>query len=218
MIILTVIWVIASILLIIIAVLILVLFIPTDAGIEFLMKDNTKKMYLHLRLFNIISLKIPLLLKNKTKMKKEKDEASSDNKKKLGIKDYINLAKSIKEAYNENREEIKDIANDFKKEVTFKEVTFEVLFSTGNAASTGIMTGAVWTTTSFLAKLADEIFGIGSINLNVIPTFNEKCFNIYLKSILRLKVVNIIFILSKILKIINIFKNIISTNKEKAVL
>lgn len=214
----TVILVIASILLIIIALLMLVLFIPTDAGIEFLMKDNSKKMYLHLKLFKIISLKIPLLLKNKTKKKNEKDKTCDNNKKKLGIKDYTNLAKSIKEVYNENRDEIKNIANDLKKEVTFKEVTFEVLFSTGNAASTGIMTGATWATTSFLAKLTDEIFGIGNININVIPTFNEKCFNIYLKSILRLKVVNIIFILSKILKIVNIFKNKISTNKEKAVL
>ena len=80
------------------------------------------------------------------------------------------------------------------------------------------MTGAAWTTTSLLAKLTDEIFGIDNININVIPTFNGKCFNIYLKSILRLRLVNIIFILSKILKIINLFKNKISTNKEKAVL
>lgn len=189
------------------------LFFPIDAGIEYILKDNISYAYLRVKYLNIIPLKIPL--NRKARKKQEGKEAEETEKEKQDVNSYLALVKDIKETYNVTKAEIKDIAGEIKKEVNFKEVYFDVVFDTGNAAKTGIMTGAVWTASTLLIKILDEIFGVGKVFVNVTPYFNGKCFNIHIKSILRLKLVNIIIIVLRILKIINLFKETINKNKEK---
>ncbi len=182
------------------------LFIPIDAGIEYILKDGISRMYL-----KIVYLK---LFKLNIQIKTDKEE-KQHTKKKLDATNYLDFIKKIKEAYCITKDEIKNVFTKASEEITFNEVLFDVVFDTGNAAKTGIMTGAVWTGSTFLIKIIDEIFGVNKVNVNVTPYFSSKCFNIHVKSILRLKLVNIIIIVVKILKIINIFKEKINKNEEK---
>ena len=189
------------------------LFLPIDAGIEYILKDNISYVYLRIKYLNFIPLKIPL--NRKARKKQAGKDVEKTEKEKLDVHNYLSLVKDIKETYNITKDEIKDIAKEIKKEVNFKDVYFDVIFDTGNAAKTGMMTGAVWTGSTLLIKILDEIFGVDKVYVNVTPYFKGKCFNMHIKSILRLKLVNIIIIVLRILKIINIFKETINKNKEK---
>ena len=113
---------------------------------------------------------------------------------------------------------IKEILSEITKKVSFQEVIFDVDFGTGNAASTGIMTGAVWSATDIFVCILDRIFGVEKFTVNVNPHFDKKCFNGKFKSILKLRLVNIMIILRKIKLVVNIFKEHININEEKAVL
>lgn len=202
---------------IIIVALILVLsafiFVPVYMGIEYIFGNGENNAYIHIKLFGFIPVKIRLKTEKK---KKEKPEKNEKKKEKLSVKKYIDTAKKTMEAYNRSKDEIAEIIGDITKKVSFSEIVFLVDFGTGNAASTGIMTGAVWSATDIFVCVIDRIFGVEKFNVNVTPFFDKKVFKGKFKSILKLRLWNIMSILRKIMKVINIFKELI--NNEKAVL
>lgn len=191
------------------------MFIPVYVGAEYLIKNDVKRGYIILRIFRIIPFKI--WLKTDKKKKKKKKE-------KMTLEKYIKTASGSMKAYKESKDLIKEILDGVIKKVTFEEVIFDIGFGTGNAASTGIMTGAVWSATDIFVCILDRIFGVRKFSVNVTPYFDRKHFSGQFKGILKLRLVNIMIILSKIRLVINIFKEHINkneeitTNKEKAVL
>ena len=205
------------IILIIIAVLLILcgalIFIPAYIGIEYIIGSGENKAYIHIKLFKFIPLKIRLKTEKK---KSEKPENKEKKKEKLSVQKYIATAKKTMEAYNKSKNEIFEILGDITKKVSFSELVFLIEFGTGNAASTGIMTGAVWSATDIFVSIIDRIFGVEKFNVNVTPYFDKKVFKGKFKSILKLRLWNIISILRKIMKVINTFNDII--NNEKAVL
>ena len=109
------------------------------------------------------------------------------------------------DAYKESKDIIKEILKGTKDKIAFYELIFNVDFGTGNAASTGIMTGAVWSATDIFVCIIDRIFGVEKFKVNVNPQFDKKYFSGQFKSILKFRLVNIISILKKIFRVIEIF-------------
>ncbi|MBE7027939.1 MAG: DUF2953 domain-containing protein [Ruminococcaceae bacterium] len=190
------------------------MFIPVYVGAEYVVKNDVKRGYIIIKIFRVIPFKIWLKTDKKKTKKKEK----------MTLQKYIKTASGSMEAYKESKDLIKEILEGITKKVSFEEVIFDVGFGTGNAASTGIMTGAVWSATDIFVCILDRIFGVRKFSVNVTPYFDKKHFSGQFKGILKLRLVNIMIILSKIKLVINIFKEHINkkekitTNKEKAVL
>ncbi len=179
------------------------LFIPAYVGIEYTIKDNTKKAFIILRIFKVIPIKI--ILKKNIKKKK----------KKITLEKYIETAAHAMDAYKESKDLIKEVLKGTKEKITFYELVFDVDFGTGNAASTGIMTGAVWSATDIFVCIIDRIFGVKKFKVNVNPQFDKKCFSGQFKSILKFRLVNIIIILNKILRVFKIFNEHINKNEKQ---
>lgn len=209
--ILTILYIALSIIAFILFLSLALLYIPIDVGIEYIVKEKKKQLYIRVKLFNILPLKFPIKGKESKKQKQAED-------KEFDLKNFLKFASNTHHIYQEIKCDIKEIASDIKEKTTVKEVDFDVYFGTGNAAKTGIMTGAVNGGAHLLLTVINEIFGIKKYYVNVTPCFEKKFFNIYFKSILNLRLVNIIIIINKIVKLINKFKEKTITNKEKAVL
>lgn len=204
------------ILFLIIAVLLILvsalIFVPVYAGAEYLIKNDVKKAYIIIRIFRIIPFRIWV---NKENKKEQKEKTKP--KEKMSVEKYIKTASGAMEAYKESKDLIKEVLEGIIEKVSVSEVIFDVDFGTGNAASTGILTGAVWSATDIFVCILDRIFGVEKFKVNVNPHFDKKCFSGQFKSILKLRLVNIIIILRKIKIVVNIFKEHIK-NEEKAVL
>ena len=211
--ILTILYVILCIIALILIFSFALLYVPMDVGVEYIVKGEEKKLFLRFKLFKILPLKIPLKEKEEKKQKKE-----ISPKKKFKLKDFLHFASSVAHTYEEIKEDIKEIVSDIKEKATFKEVELDVYFGTENAAKTGIMTGAVSGGAHLLLAVINRVFGVEKFHVDVTPCFEKKFFNVYFKSILNVRLVNIIIIINKIIFVINKFKENTITNKEKAVL
>jgi len=181
------------------------MFIPVYVGAEYVVKNDVKRGYIIIKIFRVIPFKIWLKTDKKKTKKKEK----------MTLQKYIKTASGSMEAYKESKDLIKEILEGITKKVSFEEVIFDVGFGTGNAASTGIMTGAVWSATDIFVCILDRIFGVRKFSVNVTPYFDKKHFSGQFKGILKLRLVNIMIILSKIKLVINIFKEHINKSEEK---
>ena len=102
------------------------------------------------------------------------------------------------EVFEVSKNELKNMLSFARKHLSCKEVDFNIRFGLDDAAKTGIATGAVWTSGTFLLKLIDTLIGIKKIKMNVYPDFNEKKFEIYLKTILIMQPIHFIMIVNQI--------------------
>ena len=182
------------------------LFLKIQAGIEYLHSGKEQKLIVHLCILGIpIKIRIPLNKKKKAKKEIKKSENKKQSKKRLTFSRFKKICSGIYSAYSESKNDIKEVLSDLRQKIEFKTVDFKVHFGLSDAAKTGIATGAVWTSSSCLVSVINQMFGIRKIDLDVVPDFNRECFNLYIKSILILRPVHIISIGLKALKIVNLF-------------
>lgn len=186
----------------------LILFLPSQFGIEYENKDGIQRLILHIRCLGIpLKIKIPLRkTKEQNKEKKQKkSKAVESSEKKMSFSRFRTIASGMKNAYRESEEDISDILLQIRQKTSFESVCFTVNFGLSNAAKTGIATGATWASSSCILSVLDHMFGIKKMYLDVVPDFNREHFHLYLKSILRLKPVHIISIGFQMIKIVNLF-------------
>lgn len=184
----------------------LILFLPLLAGIEYLNQDGKQKLFLRIRLLGI-PLKIRVPIKNETKKPKKEREKKDEEKpkKKLTFARFRTIIDGFCEAYDETKDDIKDVLSDIRKKLEFQTLVFHVHFGLSDAAKTGIATGATWTSASCALSVLNQMFAVRNLSLDVAPDFNRECFELHIKSILKLRPVHIISIGLKIIKIVNLF-------------
>ena len=201
-----------TVFLIIIAVLILlfgaVLFTPAEFGLEIIKTATKNSVYLRFK-FLKIPFKIPLKQKNSNTKKKTvtKEEKFSFSK----FKENVG---ALKKVYKETKDELRTMLSYTRNHITLQSVDFRIHFGFDNAAATGISTGAIWGMGSFILKVIDTLVGIKKINMKVDPDFDNKIFEIYSKTILIMKPINLIIILGQVLKTVNYVNNKINNINE----
>ena len=184
----------------------LVIFLPLEAGVEYLISGKNQKLLLYIRLLKIpLTFKIPLGKDKKKKANKSDKKSNDKPKKKMTLSVFCDKVRALKEAYGESKNDIKGILSDIRKRIEFKKIDFSMHFGLSDAAKTGIATGAAWASSSCLVSIINQMFGVRDAALDVNPDFNREFFNLRIKSILVLRPVHIIIIGIKILKIVNLF-------------
>lgn len=138
--------------------------------------------------------------KSKTDVKKEKNDEKILDK----IKNYMKTFKILKEVYSTNKFFIRD-------RLVLEDTKAYVKFGFGDAAVTGIATGAVW---SLLYQILAFLSSIGTIrdhDFDVVPVYNERGFCLNVNGIISFRMINIIRV---VLKLVRTYRKIIrETNK-----
>ena len=143
-----------------------------------------------------------LTYKNKSKadVKKEKSDEKILDK----IKNYIKTFKILKEVYSKNKFFIRD-------RLVLEDTKAYVKFGFGDAAVTGIATGAVW---SLLYQVLAFVSSIGTVkdhDFDVVPVYNERGFCLNVNGIISFRMINIIRV---VLKLVRTYRKIVrETNK-----
>lgn len=138
--------------------------------------------------------------KSKTDVKKEKNDEKILDK----IKNYMKTFKILKEVYSKNKFFIRD-------RLVLEDTKAYVKFGFGDAAVTGIATGAVW---SLLYQILAFLSSIGTVrdhDFDVVPVYNERGFCLNVNGIISFRMINIIRV---VLKLVRTYRKIIrETNK-----
>ena len=166
---------------------------PLQFGIGIIKTADKDEKTLYFRLFGI-PIKIPIKPFKKGEHDKQKKEST------LSFENFSENVSDFKELYKTSKDELKEMLSYARHHLSVERVDFEIRFGFDNAAATGISTGAIWGMGSFLLKVVDTLLGIKKINMQVNPDFNNKVFEIYLKTILIIKPIHFIIILRKFVK------------------
>lgn len=195
-----------TVFLIILAVIILLfgafLFTNVEFGLEIIKTDKKNASFLRFKIF-----KIPFKIALKQKKHEQKIVKSAKKEEKLTFSKFKETVTSLKEVYDEKKDDLGQMLSYTKNHLKIKSVDFEIRFGFDNAAKTGISTGAIWTVGSLLLKIIDSLVGIKKINMQVNPDFNNKIFEIYSKTILIIKPINLIIIVGQVLKTLEYVNN-----------
>lgn len=201
-----------TVFLIILAVILLlfgaVLFTPAEFGIEIIKTAEKTLVYLRFKLLKI-PFKIPL--KQKKSRTKKKTVTKEDT---FSFSKFKQNVRALKKVYEDIKDELHMMLSYTRNHITVQSVDFRIHFGFDNAAATGISTGAIWGMGSFILKVVDTLVGIKKINMKVDPDFDNKIFEIYSKTILIMKPINLIIILGQVLKTINYVNNKINNINE----
>ncbi len=125
----------------------------------------------------------------------KKDEATEEN----GIFKKI---EELKSKYNKSKEMIEVFAECMKYKISFSEIHIYVQYGTGNAATTGMAYGAIWTLIGNVYSYLCRHFSITFPDVVLDADFNGKpVFKADIEGIIKLKFVHIIIATIRSLKI-----------------
>lgn len=152
--------------LIVIALLLLTVYlIPIKVRLAFSEKLDFSIKILNIKIFELKD-------KKKTDEKSEKNKQCPDEDK---ATDILGVIKSYFEVVIEI---LKILYQHLKKKLVIQKFSFSVSFGFDDAASTGIFSGAVYTITNvFYAYLLNN-FKVKKHNVDVVPNFNNRCFDV----------------------------------------
>ena len=130
-----------------------------------------------------------------------------DVKKKLKInkekKPEIKGIEALRFIAGNSREILKSISDIIKfeeKKIFCEKFDVELRFSTGDAADTGMLYGAVWGFVGSFFRLIENLFSFGKRpKIYITPLFGEKMFLFEYEGIYTARLYNIIFIILKIM-------------------
>lgn len=172
-----------KLLLIIIACLIaffcMLLFSETKADIKY--KD--KKLFLVIK-NGFIKIKISPKSSKVNKIEEEKsNEKESEAERKIG---------SVKKNYKEYKELINVFLNTMRFRIKIDSLSLSLAYGTGDAASTGILYGVVWSLISGAYNLLSGFFDFEFPKVEITPDFQQSKFDLAFSGILRVRLVHII--------------------------
>ena len=180
--------------------ILLLLFMPMRFGIRYEKTAALEKIHVYVSVFGIL-IRIPIHNKEERGTKntdKDKGKLQERSGQELTFASFKEHVDAFGEVFEVSKNELKNMLSFARKHLSCKEVDFNIRFGLDDAAKTGIATGAVWTSGTFLLKLIDTLIGIKKIKMNVYPYFNEKKFEIYLKTILIIQPIHFIMIVNQI--------------------
>lgn len=154
-------------------------------------KEHGQKLKTNLELtFGSGWLKKNINLKQKQKSKK-KSNPNSEEKKEDDTK-FIDKVKKcykvfcgFKYAYQKNSHKV-------HRAVFAKKINLYINFGTGNAAHTGILTGALWAGIYNIISFVSAVITIAQPKIDVVPVYNEKKCSVVCECIINTRLVNLI--------------------------
>ena len=193
------------IILIILAVIMLIMFIPVDCVIDISYNDDENRGNIIVK-YAFVKIKI---LPSEPKEEKEEDvveETEEKPKKEKDIKAVINLVKTV---YTELKDEIyKVIGHYFKRTIRIKELNISSKFGTGDPMYTGIVTGTVNAAVYNAVSLIDRKMKLDKWNVSLDSDFDNACLSAGLYCKIRTRIAYVLkiglmaaIILLKILRI-----------------
>ena len=184
--------------------LILILFIPMQFGVRYEKNATEEKIHIYISIFGIL-VRFPIHRYAKTHTKKH--TASKKQSGNLSFETFQKTIDSFGEIFEVTKNELLSMLAYVRRHLQCKELDFQICFGTDNAAKTGFLTGAAWTSGTLLLKMIDTLIGIKKINMNVSPDFCKKKFEIYVKTILIMQPFRFIIIVKEITNTIRYIKS-----------
>lgn len=155
------------IILIILAVIMLMMFIPVDCVIDISYNDDENRGNI---IVKYAFLKIKIF---PSEPKEEKEEAAEETKKERNIKATVSLVKTV---YAELKDEIFGLVRHFfSRTVRVKELNISSKFGTGNPMYTGIVTGTVNAAVYNAVSLIDRKMKLDKWNVSLDSDFDNAC-------------------------------------------
>ncbi len=182
----------------------LILFIPMQFGVRYKKTSTEEKIHIYISIFGIL-VRFPIHRYAGTHTKKHKAPTRTSST--LSFDTFQKTIDSFGEIFEITKNELLSMLSYVRKHLNCKELDFQICFGTDNAAKTGYLTGALWTSGTLLLKMIDTLIGIKKINMNVAPDFCEKKFEIYTKTILIMQPFRFIIIVRKITETIRYIKS-----------
>ncbi len=171
-------------------------FIPMQFGVRYYKTSSGEKIHIYVSIFGML-LRIPF--HNKRKEKIQKSQAERPPAKTFSLQTFQQNIDAISEIYQVSKAELSSMISYVRKHLSCKEMDFRICYGTDNAATTGYLTGAIWTSGTILLKIIDSLIGIKKIKMDVNPDFNGKKFEIYVKTILIMQPFRFIIIVKKVM-------------------
>ncbi len=138
-------------------------------------------------------------LKNFSSKKGEKtEENKKDNQ---TVEGFFSKAEKIKRQYNEFRDVIDDVLDSAGNRAEFTDIYVRVRFGTGDAAYTGMAYGGIWSLIGSLYAYLCRFIRLEFPEVELIPVYNEKTFEIEAEGIIKIPLVHIITAVFRGLKI-----------------
>jgi len=185
------------------------LFLPARFGVRYEKTAQKNKIYAYVSVFGIL-IRFPLHNKKDSKEANKKTRAVSKKRNSGSAFSFEQFQRKIDvlgEVCEVSKDELSSMLSFVKRHLRCHEIDFRIVFGFDDAAKTGITTGAVWTSGTLLLKIIDNFIGIEKINMNVYPDFNQKKFEIYVKTILIMRPIHFIIIVDKVRNTIKFIKN-----------
>lgn len=182
------------------------IFTPTRFGVRYQRTATRNKLHVFVSVFGIL-IRIPIHTMEEKHARKEAKSAKAKTTSHLSHETFCQRVQVFKELYETAKEELTDMLAYVRKHLLCKEIDFNIRFGLDDAAKTGISTGILWTSGTLLLKIIDSLIGIKKINMNVYPDFNEKKFEIYLKTILIMQPFRFIIIVRKLKRTIKFIQS-----------
>ncbi len=186
------------------------LFVPMQFGVHYEKTASRNKFYIYASFFGIL-FRIPIHTRKderKPKKKKNKKEKSLQSEKaEFSFETFRQKVDAFGEVFEVSKNELFEMLSYVRRHLSCQETDFRIAFGLDDAAKTGITTGAVWASGTFLLKIIDALISIKKINMNVYPDFNHRRFEIYLKTILIMRPIHFIIIYRNIDKTIKFIKS-----------
>ncbi|MBR5235946.1 MAG: DUF2953 domain-containing protein [Clostridia bacterium] len=180
--------------------LLLLMFVPTLVGVDYMWKQKTQNLRIRFRVLGIrFSVKVPL--------NKKKEQKGEKKDKKLTPQKFIAFSKELYRAYRAVEDDCKELLHELKTQFTCREIYFTIRYGTANPAKTGILNGAVWTAGTLLLKVLDTALNVSEKTLNVYPEFNRSCMCIHIKGTFRFTLFNAIRFVLKVIRLVKLIKS-----------
>jgi len=193
------------IILIILAVIMLIMFIPVDCVIDISYNDDENRGNIIVK-YAFVKIKILPSEPKEENDEEPTEEAEEKRKKERDIKATINLVKTV---YTELKDEIFGlIGHFFKRTIRIKELNISAKFGTGDPMYTGIVTGTVNATVYNAVSLIDRKMKLDKWNVSLDSDFDNACLGAGLYCKIRTRIAYVLklglmaaIILLKILRI-----------------
>ena len=175
--------------------LLILLFSKVNFSLNLEKKQGEKPVaYFELSFFRGL-IRIKKILKTKNNKKKPnkkdhllkdreslKDEDSSFLKK---VKDAYQIFCAFKHAYKKNSHKL-------RKAIYAKKINLHINYGSGNAASTGIITGAIWAGIYNVISFISSVITIAQPKINLVPNYTEKQCSTKCECIITSRLANLI--------------------------
>lgn len=152
---------------IILFVILLILFVPVSVSFSFSERADFKIKILGFTVYSLYEAGQKIDVKEEKKNKNDDDQSKATD-----------ILKTVKTYFGVITDMLKVLYRYLKSSLKIKNLDFSITYGLGDAAITGIFSGAVYTAVSTFYAYIINNFTVRRHSVNVNPNFENRCFNI----------------------------------------